>query len=341
VILTCLCQGARAQEVPKQEEGLDKSIDTNYIADFTELYTLQLFTIQKYTRLHLNDKFLDRAHSFFPNEQTNLGFGFNYKWMGLTLAVNPNRSRDVETLGQTKKIDLQLFSYGRVFGLDINLSRYRGFYLNNPSELEVPWDGKHYPLRPDIEVNQVDVNWFYVKNHRKFSYRAAFTQNEEQKKSAGSLVFGAFAGNTGVQSLLGLQTTRPEDLLVNNDQLRGGRFSFLGGGAGYAGSLAHPTGWYGTLSVFLGFSAQYSSVRRLDGETFRDISFSSRSHTRLSLGYNHKWFFAGIAAIGVNRVLVNSNRYELRNEWGQLRFFLGKRFAWKPIRIEVPELGRN
>ncbi len=316
-------------------------VDSNYIKDFTQQYTFKLFTIQKYTRLHITEKLRDLTHSFYPNEQTDLGFGFNYKWLGVAVVVNPNRSRNVETLGETKKLDLQLFSFGRKYGFDVNISRYSGFYLNNPDELGVDWDRVHYPLRPDINTNHLEFNWFYVQNNEKFSYRAAFTQNEEQKRSAGSLIFGAFAGVTDVRSVLGLQTILVEDLIGNTKQLRGGNFRFLGGGAGYAGTLTHKGGLYGTLSFFLGLSAQSSTLERLNGENVNSLNLSSRSNTRLSLGYNHKAFFAGISGIFVNRVLVNSNAYEVRNEAGQFRFFIGKRFNWRPIHIAVPLLDRT
>ncbi|HAS34897.1 MAG TPA: hypothetical protein DCS15_00315 [Flavobacteriales bacterium] len=316
-------------------------VDSNYIKDFTQQYTFKLFGIQKYTRLHITEKFGDLTHSFYPNEQTDLGFGFNYKWLGVALTVDPNRSRNVETLGETKKLDLQLFSYGRKFGFDVNISRYQGFYLNNPDELGVKWDRVHYPLRPDINTNHTEFNWFYVRNHEKFSYRAAFTQNEEQKKTAGSLIFGAFAGNTGIRSVLGLQTILLEDLVNNTQQLRGGNFNFIGGGAGYAGTLTHKGGFYGTLSFFVGLSSQSSALERLNGEKINEFRLRSRSNTRLSLGYNHKAFFAGVSGIIVNRVLHNGQFYEVENETGQFRFFVGRRFNWRPIHISVPLLDRT
>ncbi len=116
-----------------------------------------------------------------------MGIGATYRWATLNLAygfgfLNPDRGR-----GKTKYLDLQFHGYGRKFSIDVLGQFYNGFYLTPRGTGTT--HGTYYQ-RPDIEVGAVGASAQYIFNYRKFSYRAAFLQNEWQKRTAGTFLLG-------------------------------------------------------------------------------------------------------------------------------------------------------
>ncbi len=301
-------------------------IDTHYVEDFEESVTAQFYTIQKFTRFYFQDKERGRFYDYFPNETTNLGLGFHYKWLGLGLGINPSPRTDVDIKGRTRKIDLQAHSYGRQNVIDFNFSRYTGFYLSNPEQALIPWDSLVYPQRKDIRSTQLGITWLHFFNHKKFSYRAAFSHTEWQRKSAASWLVGAFGGFNNLRSNHGLPYP-PFDEPISLEHPRRGTFTYGGIGGGFAGTLVIAEGFYTTLSLFLGVSAQINSVKEGTGRTVTEVRITGRNQSRLALGYNHPHFFIGIYGFTENQNLMNSDQYGLRNEYGFVRFFIGRRFG--------------
>ena len=103
----------------------------------------------------------------------------------------PFINNDNDIYGKTRRFDLSTHIYGRKMIFDLAMQWYKGYYLANPENIVAGWQqGDPYPSREDIKVFTFGASGWYVFNHRKFSYRAAFTFNERQLKSAGSPVLG-------------------------------------------------------------------------------------------------------------------------------------------------------
>jgi hypothetical protein len=61
----------------------------------------------------------------------------------------------------------------------------------NPTLINPVWQpGNSYPIRDDVRSFAMGFTGNYIFNNKKFSYPAAFTFNERQKKSAGSFTVG-------------------------------------------------------------------------------------------------------------------------------------------------------
>ena len=248
--------------------------DSSYYVSYDHQITSRFYFSKKYTSLGFRNTEDSYNLTFRPNTTLNMGVGATYKWATLNLAygfgfLNPERGR-----GDTKYLDLQFHTYGRSFIVDFFGQFYRGFYLtsnstNNP--------GKEYYLRPDLHVNHIGTSVQYILNHKKFSYRASFLQNEWQKKSAGTFIFGVevYGGKIDADSTIVPTLVNTTEANRNITEIQ---FFEFGPNAGYAYS------WIIKKHFFLTGSASIS----LDyGET----TFSDRDGSRKATGVSPNTFF--------------------------------------------------
>src|SRR5690606_7789450 len=79
--------------------------------------------------------------------------------------------------------------YSRHWVTDLYAQWYKGYYVNQ-SKFENT-NGATYYVRPDVRASLLGASVYRLLNGKRFSYQAGFSQNEWQKKSAGSLLIGA------------------------------------------------------------------------------------------------------------------------------------------------------
>jgi len=190
VIFLLFCSpGVHAQGFLKKLSG---NPDTNYIASYLDHLTSRLYASVKSAEVSFRDHNVGKDLIYHPNEPLILGFGFNYGILGLNIGLNfPIVNNDDDIYGKTDYLDLQTHIYMPVLILDIYLQYYKGYHLTRPGEWMNDWPVYDtFPKRPDISSVSLGLNGQYVFNHKHFSYRASFLQNEWQKKSAGSFLIG-------------------------------------------------------------------------------------------------------------------------------------------------------
>ncbi len=128
-----------------------------------------------------------RSIDFYPRPSYKIGPYIGWRWffLGFTFDISrPNRA--------AKMTEMNLSLYSSMVGGDFvfvknsgyfNFGRIRGFDNVKSSELR----GKAFG---GLSTYTVSANVYYVFNHRKFSYPAAYNQSTVQKKSAGSFILG-------------------------------------------------------------------------------------------------------------------------------------------------------
>ncbi len=205
--------------------------DTTYYQPYTRQVTGRFYFSRKFTSLVWQNRRGDYTLRYRPNTTLNMGVGATYKWATLNLAygfgfLNPDRGR-----GKTRYLDLQFHSYGRKISVDVLGQFYRGFYLA-PKGRAMPHETEYYQ-RPDLRVNILGATVQYVFNFRKFSYRAAFLQNEWQKRSAGTPLVGVefYAGSVKSDSTITPAAIDTTAAALGIDKFR---FAEIGPNIGYA-----------------------------------------------------------------------------------------------------------
>jgi hypothetical protein len=292
----CLSQGFFSK--------LAGTTDTNYVESYLDLLTTRVYGSVKSAEISMRDGNLGKNLIYRPNDATILGFGFNYGILGLNIGFNfPFINDDDAEYGETEYIDLQTHIYLRTLTLDVYLQSYKGYYLTKPNDWIVGWpEYDTLPKRPDINSISIGLNGQYLFNHKKFSYRAPFLQNEWQKKSAGSFLAG---GNIFYVDTRGDSSLIPKGL-VDSNFFQGVHFSQyriinIGVIAGYAQTFVVKQHWFLTLSLVGGLSGGGSWIYTSEaGEVDKSgVTVAGNLTGRVALGYNSKRFFAGLSYLGI------------------------------------------
>ncbi|MFY0254374.1 DUF4421 domain-containing protein [Chitinophaga sp. 30R24] len=277
--------------------------DTNYIHDHTEDITFRLYGSRKFTKYDISDRKQKTDILYRPNTPFNIGFGANYRFIGINLGFNfPFVNRQNDKYGKTNYLDLQSHIYLRKIVLDFYGQYYKGYYIANPEEVfGKAYTVKHpYPQRPDIRNSNIGLNVQYILNDKRFSYRAPNLQNEYQKKSAGSFIVGGevFLGKIKGDSSLVPSNMLDTMFLHDIHYYQTGIYS-LAANIGYAYTFVLMQHFFVSLSLSAGLGGNVTSLFLEDGDITRKVGLQFSNTIRASVGYNSYRYFAGIHYVGM------------------------------------------
>ncbi len=317
-------------------------IDTNYIKRYPDQLTLKLFTITKSNKISLFDPLLNSTIQYSPNQKVNLGIGVIYKLIGFGFAFNlgGSKNNDNDIYGETKQFDMQINAYSRKFTFDTYLQNYTGYYLLDPQKYNSIWtDTLPFPQRPDIGTLALGFSGVYTLKYNKLSYKASFILNERQKKSAGSFLLGGYfslLAIAGDSSLIPIEVKN--NINPKNDIVASVAFNY-GPAFGYIQTFIIHKHYFVTMSLILGISMQKINTYTVNPEYNVDKNaISGRTQARLAFGINKDKWFLGISAINDNYAFNNKNDNKdisrLNYEFGNVRFFYGRRFNVKKLKTE-------
>jgi len=309
------------------------SFDTTYIEDHTTDLTVRVFSGYKFFNYTLKQKDYAQALEYKSNDNYILGSGFNYRFLGLNIAFKaPLVNNDAENLGQTKSLDLQSYVYMRRFTVDIYGQFYKGYYSKNGDILKVPLPDNVYLLRPDLRSRSLGFNLQYIFNNKRFSYRAAYLQNEYQKKSAGSAIAGIGVHNF---SIIGDSAIIPSNTIdvgfFDDSRFNRTRVVSFSLNGGYVQSVVIEKHFFITAGFVGGVGLNATSVtdEKL-GITNTKGRLQFNGTVRIAAGYNSDRYFAGLQYID----FFSRNAAPFSGAWqefetGTFRVTLAKRFRIK------------
>lgn len=257
------------------------SIDKGYYITYPDKLMLRLYLSQKFAPFTISSE-NEEELNYKSNSKLSLGAGFTYKSLSLNLAfgfgfLNPENGK-----GKTTGLDLQLHLYPKKWATDIVASSRKGYYLDPKDNNGLSFH--NYYVRPDLKRNIFGLALLRVPNSNKFSYRAAFNQNDWQTKSAGSFLYGgeAFYGIVQGDSVL-------VPTLVNNIYKQSGidkiNFFSIGPGVGYAYTLVIDENFFVTGSVVAILEANFSNEHS-NGSSMKKTSIIPGGIYKGALGYN-------------------------------------------------------
>lgn len=297
--------------------------DTSYYVSYADQITGRFYFSKKYTSLTMRNTKQKYNLTFRPNTTLNMGVGATYKWATLNLAygfgfLNPDRGR-----GKTRYLDLQFHSYGRKLITDVFGQFYRGFYMASNSTNH---PGGGYYLRPDLHVNHIGASVQYILNHDRFSYRASFLQNEYQKKSAGTFIFGleAYYGEIESDSTMVPTIVNSEDAARD---IRSLRFFEFGPNAGYAYTWILNRHFFLTGSASISLDYGENTISEIDGSR-KATGVSPNTFFRVFGGYNSRKWAISLTYVtnGVRLATESINRQMILNT-GNIRLNYIYRFV--------------
>jgi hypothetical protein len=327
-----LCGQAMSQGFLKRLSGEN---DTNYVASYLDHLTARLYTSIKSAGISLEDNRINQQIQYHPNEPVILGIGANYGILGLNIGFNfPFINQDDHKYGETDYLDLQTHIYLRPLTVDLYMQSYKGYHQTDPNDWYTDWPTiDTLPKRPDVQSVSLGLNTQYIFNHKKFSYRAPFLQNEWQKKSAGSFLAGVnifFVDVKGDSSLI--PSSGGDTSFFDGLHFSQYRFFNAGITAGYAHTFVVKQHFFLTMSLVGGFSGGGSWLYTSEESEVDRSGYTLAGNItgRIAIGYNSKRVFVGISYLGI--YVRNQSPIEetvLGYETGMFRFNLVYRFRLK------------
>ncbi|HWA33762.1 MAG TPA: DUF4421 domain-containing protein [Cyclobacteriaceae bacterium] len=311
-----------SERSPAQIDTAISPPDSTYYTSYSTKITARAFLSQKYTRLNYSNRKEGYSLDYRPNTNLVIGIGATYKWATLNVSHGFNFLNNDPEKGKTHYFDLQFHGYGTRIQVDGFGQFYNGFFLTPKGAASTP--GKFY-TRPDIKVNEIGLSVQYIVNHKRFSFRSAFLQNDWQRRSAGSILVGfeTYGGRIKADSVFVPRSLVKGDLSLQ--ELYRSYFE-LGPNIGYAYTLVIRQHFFltGALSVSLdyGFNTSETAITK----TWSN-GLSSNTFVRFVAGYNSR--VDGLSFIylnnGVNLTTQTDSHITLNT--GNFRFTYTHRFT--------------
>jgi hypothetical protein len=255
IVASCVLILLHANYASAQFTRFEKH-DSSYFVTYPKMITTRFFFSKKYTAFTLNQQEGEKDLRYRPNSKLTMGIGATYHIISINLSLgfgflNPDNGQ-----GKTKRLDLQGHLYPNEWVLDWYGQFYKGYYLY-PKGFHANTPATYYQ-RPDITVNLFGIGLYRVLNYKKFSFRAAFLQNEWQKKSAGTVLLG---GEINYGVMRADSSFVPHNLanLYPQAGINNVHFLCFGPGVGYAYTLVVRQHFFVTGSATVNFNLGYST----------------------------------------------------------------------------------
>lgn len=310
-------------------------VDTNYVEPQHYNYTVMLQNTNTYEMYRLTT---DNGNSFTfsPKPSIKLGPYVGWRWIFLGYTIDLNH---LSSDNKKKEFDLSLYSsqigvdlFYRHTGDDFRIRKaYLGENVDTKALKNVSYDG--------VSASIVGFNLYYIFNHKKFSYPAAFSQSTVQKRSCGSPMVGIgytrHSLSVDWEKMTKLVTDRlGQDVADTNLGPIGesGKVKYtdisISGGYGYNFVFAPRWLFASSLSIALAYKKTISDVEE-SAFSFRDFSirnFNIDGVGRFGVVWNNnKWY------VGANTILhsynYNKKRFSTNNIFGSVNIYVGVNFG--------------
>jgi hypothetical protein len=280
--------------------------DTTYIKTFKRKYNVQFNTWLTDIDVLVNPigKEKDFRIKLQPNVKGQAGFAFGFKHFTLALGFQlPGTESDEKRFGKSQYYDFSFGYFQRKFGGEIYYRYFQGMLRRRN-------DFANETMRPDVYLSNGGFNLFYAANHKKFSMRSAFAQQEQQIKSAGSFLLlsnfqfrNLLADSSIIVPIIDNEPNFSD--LAGIKQMRFITFSLR---PGYGHNFLSKTGrWFFSPSAFFGLgTGWYTSQSNIGFKT--GLPLDMAFHAKIFAGYNHpKWYISAFYAHDSNINIFKSS----------------------------------
>ncbi len=298
----------------------DTKIDTNYIQDLTDKLVIRSFFKTKSNSLDFKSGKTKLIYK--PNPSTNMGVGFNYDWLGVNVAFKlPKNKAEQEKYGKTKSLDIQANMYMRKYVVDFSYIKYRGYYLQDNLENINGKKRDSIFQNSSLRTHSLAMSVNYIFNNKRFSYRAAFLQNEKQLKSAGTAFVGGYVSSIGFASKDSLIPQHQLEKFQEIANISRGRSLQIGGQGGYA----HTFVWrhfYFTLSGGIGLGLERRKFFKHDDNVLvAKYGIAPHAQVKGAIGYNSHNLTIGFQGVTDGYLVGQSGDNEVAYNFGSFRLF--------------------
>jgi hypothetical protein len=262
-----------------------------------------------------------------------VGLKLQHKWLGFAFSYSPKKLQE-DKKGTSTFTNLVLNSYGKKVGFDVYYLNYKGYYIQNyksfPALDSLVSDGK-FPQRSDLQTLSVGFNLYYIFNSQKFSYRAAFANNDWQKKSAGSFTLTTSFNYYQITADSTIIVRKLDHNAAEETKIKSGDFYSFGLMPGYAFTLVVAKHFFLTFTPSVGGMYQIQNYYTDTGLLVARHAIIPRYMARLGIGYSGSKFYSGFSSVGDAYSIPLAKNEVLNYTIGNVTFYAG-------IRLGVPKI---
>ena len=277
--------------------------DTNYVVRPEGTLTLKMRLNESGESYHVRgDKDgVNYKGDLSTSRKTTVSIAASYRGLSAAVAINPAKLK-----GLYNDYELNLSYYSSRLSFDA--SYHRSTTLSGDIERG---DYVGHLNKEGVKLKMFNLAGYYVFNHRRFSYPAAFTQSYIQRRSAGSWLAGISYQSGTIHTTDELKERTPNAPEVDI------HVGLLGIGGGYGYNWVLGKKWLLHFSLLPTIVVYNHSYMNVDGER-RDaghVRFSMIFNERASIVYNFSpRYFAG-ATFNMSNTFFNNDVRVNQNKW--------------------------
>ena len=320
--------------VRRTVRGFDRLNDA-FIEPQHYIFTVMLQATHAYDIFTLRSAGRDaQSVTFAPDMKLKVGPYLGWKWffLGYTFELgNVNLKRI--------KQQLDLSIYSSQVGIDVFFRRTGNDYKLRDARLGTNVDASVLEGQAfdGIKASITGFNAYYIFNHGRFSYPAAFSQSTQQKVSCGSWMAGlGYTKNSLDVDHERLQQLIDDKLGANTVPLDSGlmfrhvSYNDFNVSAGYAYNWVFAHNWLFGASgqLALAYKKSEGDVVSTSAEGFGFENVNLDGIGRFGLVYNNMRWYTGISVI-VNTNNYHKSRFRTNNTFGSMNLYMGYNFGLK------------
>lgn len=319
------------------------TIDTNYVEPQHYNYTVMLQNTNTYEQYTLSSKDGQKI-IFAPDPTFRLGPYVGWRWVFLGYTLDLKHISFKSDHSSKKEFDLSLYSsmlgidlYWRQTGNDYHINRMKGLDDADYSVLHnVPFEG--------FKASIKGLNLYYIFNHRKFSYPAAYSQSTVQRRSAGSVLLGVGYTEHNLKvdwdelgSILDQRLGKQENGESRIDpDLKFSEIKYfdISASCGYAYNWVFAKNWLFNASLSAGLAYNQSNSDTDGGHShlrFEDFSFKNFNLDgigRFGIVWNNTKWYAGASTV-IHSYNYKKEQFSTNNWFGSFNIYVGVNFGKK------------
>lgn len=315
-------------------------IDTCYIEPQHYNYTVMLQNTNTYESYTIESK-SGQSFTFAPRTSVKLGPYVGWRWLFLGYTFDVKR---LESSKKKSEFDLSLYS--SMLGIDLYYRKTGDDYRIKRAVIS---DGMGKHLMDGVPFAGLNVgikgfDLYYIFNHKKFSYPAAFSQSTRQKISCGSPLLGiGYTSHSLSLDYEALKNVVKENVgnhpdLSNDDVVIDNDFNFsslkyqsysVSGGYAYNWVFAKNMLFSASLSVAMAYKKSKGDVSKRSGFHFNDFNFKNFNVDgigRFGIVWNNDTWYAGASSV-LHSYYYKKSRFSTSSYFGSLNIYFGLNFA--------------
>ncbi len=314
--------------------GFDR-LDTAFIEPQHYIFTVMLQATNNYDLYSLSGAGRDaQSITFSPDMNIRLGPYVGWKWFfaGYTFEIG-----HVNLARIKQQLDLSIYS--SQIGIDLFYRRTGQDYKLRDARLGSGVDTS--PLErlsfSGIKAGITGFNAYYIFNHGRFSYPAAFSQSTQQKVSCGSWMAGlGYTKHSLELDYERLQQLIDDKLPNYNIQLDSGLMFRNVSYNDYSLSGGYAYNWVFSRNWLFAASGQMAlAYKKSEGDVVGEGSGGFDFHNlnidaigRFGVVYNNMRWYAGASVI-LHSYNYRKSRFRTNNTFGSMNMYIGYNFGLK------------